>query len=91
MPLKSILNHVESLKSFVSTRESVVITAGRSTEIKVAAATRIRKTPLPRPVTDYLGEAAGAGGGGVSRRVPQLRRRPPHFIDDMHNKLLSYT
>ena len=35
MHLKSILNHVESLKSFVYKRERLVITAGGSTEIEV--------------------------------------------------------
>ena len=62
MPLKSILNHVESLKSFVSTRESVVITAGRSTEIKVAAATRI-KNPAPTTRHGLPGRSCWRGWG----------------------------
>ena len=36
-----------------------------------------RKTPLARHLPDCVGEADGPGGGGVSARVPSLRRRHP--------------
>ena len=35
------------------------------------------KAPLARHLTDCVGEADGPGGGGVSARVPELRRRYP--------------
>ncbi len=50
-----------------------------------AAATRSRdpKAPLPRYVTDCLGQADSEGGGGVSARVPSMRRRQP--ADRLHH------
>ena len=38
---------------------------------------RGRKAPLTRHLTDCVGQTDGAGGGGVSARVPELRRRHP--------------
>ena len=38
---------------------------------------RASKNPLARHLTDCLGETPGPGGGGVSARVPELRRRHP--------------
>ena len=40
-------------------------------------ATCARKAAVARHVTDFLGETPGAGGWGVSARVPELRRRHP--------------
>ncbi len=44
--LKSILNHVEPLKSFVYKRERLVITAGGSTEIEVDIEPRANSRPI---------------------------------------------
>jgi hypothetical protein len=38
---------------------------------------RESKAPLARHLTDCVGQADGAAGGGVSARVPSLRRRHP--------------
>jgi transposase len=46
MHLKRILNHVESLKSFVYKRERLVITAGGSTEIEVDIEPRANSRPI---------------------------------------------
>ena len=46
MHLKSILNHVEPLKSFVYKRERLVITAGGSTEIEVDIEPRANSRPI---------------------------------------------
>ena len=35
----------------------------------------MRQTALPRHLPDCVGETPGPGGGGVSARVPKLRRR----------------
>ena len=37
----------------------------------------MRQTALQRHLADCLGQAHGTGGGGVSARVPELRRRHP--------------
>ena len=38
------------------------------------------KAPLARHVADCLGQADGEGGGGVSARVPSVRRRHPAHL-----------
>jgi hypothetical protein len=44
---------------------------------------RDAKAPLARHLPDCLGEADGPGGGGVSARVPELRRR--YSADRVHH------
>ena len=65
MHLKSILNHVEPLKSFVSKRERLVITAGGSTEIEVDIEPRAKSLRRHRHLLLNWFRAKGTISAGV--------------------------